>query len=83
MLAGCGGFHAPTDAAPTQSSLSMAAHDRPVACPPICAAFSKSFIFVISGASNMVTGETKSFFSFAKSVSQTCGLSFPLERKNP
>lgn len=29
----------------------------------------------------MVTGETKSFFSFAKSVSQTCGMSFPLERK--
>lgn len=42
------------------------------------------FIFVFSGASNMVTGETKSFFSFAKSVSQTCGLSFSLEgKKNP
>lgn len=39
------------------------------------------FIFVFSGASNMVTGETKSFFSFAKSVSQTCRLSFSLVGK--
>lgn len=36
---------------------------------------SNPFVFVFSGASNMVTGETKSFFSFAKSVSQKHSLS--------
>lgn len=77
------GPNVPTGAAPPQSPLSMAAYYQPVtSVQPFAQHSTNPFIFVFSGASNMVTGETKSFFSFAKSVSQRCSLSFSLEEKS-